>query len=235
MTTNWSAPKTNVFAGMLELRRALAAGMNAKLIRARNEDCGFPIKEKYEDEDFRNYEFRSAYIRTRQEIIDDNLMSDFQKYLTLNYKTCYGTAKAKKRYYEKGLLSKDNIKGVGTAHLVKIKDLIPFMITVGNNDTDYLKNDKRFYDNYTHISNSPWAIKQFKKRLWVIELLDKNKLEIKTPFLIKILNVILYPTKFIPIKSVLSMNEYKCVTFRIGDVINGFCLEFRIPKKFSFK
>ena len=55
--TNWTSPKTNIFAGINDLRRALASGYKAKLIRAYNEQCEYPIKEKLENRDFRNYEF----------------------------------------------------------------------------------------------------------------------------------------------------------------------------------
>ena len=53
--------------------------------------------------------------------------------------------------------------------------------------------------------------------------------------IIKIINVLVYPLKYIPQRSVLRMKEYNVHTFRVGDVTNGFCVEFHIPKKFSFK
>jgi hypothetical protein len=68
----------------------------------------------------------------------------------------------------------------------------------------------------------------------VVELLDKDA-NVKIPVGVKILNVVMTPLKYIPKKSVLRMPEYKLVTFRVGDVINGLSIEFHIPKKFGFK
>jgi len=48
-----------------------------------------------------------------------------------------------------------------------------------------------------------------------------------------VLNVLAYPLKFVPEKSVLRMPEYTNYTYRIADVINGLAIEL-VPKKFSF-
>lgn len=244
MNTNWSTPKTNILAGMLDLRQALASGNNARLRRARNEDCSFPIKTKEQDTDFRNYEFSSGTLQNIDDIANDAQKSEFLKYLTLNYKTCYGAAEAAERYYKTGLLSQENFKGMGTSHLIKVSDMIAFYESIGNKSLadmfrqQYLapedSKETHFFDNYVYKHGSPWAIKEFKNRLWVVELLDNDEAKAKTPVLIKILNIILYPTKFIPTKSVLRMDTYRCVTYRIGDVTNGFSVEFNIPKKFGF-
>jgi hypothetical protein len=68
----------------------------------------------------------------------------------------------------------------------------------------------------------------------VIELLGKDKPKAKIPFMVKVLNVVLHPLKYLPRRSVLKMDKYKVVTFRVGNVTNGFAIEFHIPKKFSF-
>ena len=210
MNTHWSKPKKNVFAGMLYLRQALAAGQNARLIKANNEDCAFPIKVRNSITDFRAYEFSVGLMKTRTSIIGDERMPAFEKYLSLNYKCCYGTQEAVDTYYKSGLLSKDNFKGVGRSHLVKVEDMVRFLLITGD---------------------KPRA-NMFK--VWVVDLLRDDQPKPRTPFLIKILNILLYPTKFIPTKSVLRMDEYRCVTFRIGAVTNGISVEFHIPKKFSF-
>jgi hypothetical protein len=244
MNTNWSSPKRNIIAGMLDLRSALAAGQNAILVKAFNEDCSYPIKEKIHDEDYRNYEFQSGYLSTRREICEDPNMDDFHKYLTLNFKTCYGTQEAVNRYYETGLLSKDNFKGMGVSHLVNIEDLIAFYNVIGNTELaelyrsqyydDQTGDERHFFDFYRYKHGSPWAIKKFKNKLWVIELLGKDKPKAKIPFMVKVLNVVLHPLKYIPRRSVLRMPQYTNYTFRVGDVVNGFSIEFQIPKKFSF-
>ncbi|MDZ7785960.1 MAG: hypothetical protein U5L95_02455 [Candidatus Saccharibacteria bacterium] len=134
INTNWDSPKTNILAATLSLRKALAAGCNARLIREYNEDCEHPIRTKEHDKDFRNYEFLVGYVRTRSDILRDQDMSHFEKYLALNYKTCYGTHEAMQRYYTTGKLSADNLKGMGRPHLVKVEDLIMFYVLINNKD-----------------------------------------------------------------------------------------------------
>lgn len=243
--SNWSTPKTNILAGMLDLRKALASGQNAVLVKARNEDCTHPIRVKIHDEDFRNYQFSSGHVSSREEIRNDNSMSEFDKYLSMNYKACYGTQEAVNRYYESGLLSADNFKGYGTCHLVKVKDMIAYLKFRGNNELaeNYIKqylspeaaNQKYFFDFYRYKHGSPWAIKEFKKKLWVVQLLNKDEKKASIPTMVKVLNTVLYPLKYVPRKSVLKMDEYTNITYRIGGITNGFSIEFQIPKKFDFK
>lgn len=247
INTKWSEPSTNFFSALWNLKSALASGRNARLIKMRNEDCEYPIKTKKVDEDFKNYEFRIGLPRTRQLIIDDTSMSDFQKYLTLNYKTCYGSEDAVKEYYNTGKLSMNNFQGMGRSHLVNVDDIIRFFRTHPDPDQQkhadrvfYQYRDKSpsglhystFYDMFSYKHGSQWAIKKFKRKLWVVELLDGKPAKI--PTVIKLLNVLAYPLKYIPKKSVLRMPEYTNYTFRIGDVVHGFEIEIQIPKKFSF-
>jgi hypothetical protein len=213
INTSWSSPKTNIFAALWCLKAALSSGCNARLIKMRNEDCRYPIRIKKNDTDFRNYEFSIGHLRTRQDIIDDQSMSDFEKYLTLNYKTCYGSEEAMNAYYETSQLSMDNFKGMGRSHLVNVDDIIRFYRT--HPDKNIQKradgfyhqyrdkspsglNNSGFYDMYRYKHGSPWAVKEFKHKLWVVELLDGKPAKI--PAVIKILNVLVYPLKFIPKK-----------------------------------
>lgn len=249
MNTNYSSPKTNIFAALLILRSALAYGMNVRLVKARNEDCASPIKENYVDEDFRNYEFSNGHLATREDILAETHTSDFEKYLSLNYKACYGTPEAMEKYYKTGLLSLDNFKGIGKCHLVNINDMIYFFNAINDKDraeifkqqyfTEAGQQQKHFYDFFRYMHGSPWAIKNFKRKLWVVETLDKNMPKAKQPVVISIMNAVLSPIyfimKYIPRRSVLRMPKYKCVTYRIGDVTNGFAVEFHIPKKFGFE
>ena len=250
MNTNWSSPKTNFFAAVNSLRKALATGINARLIRMRNEDCEFPIKIKHCDEDFRNYKFNVGYLSCITEIIKDINKTEFQKYLTLNYKSCYGTSEAVERYYKKGLLGIDNFNNVGVAHLIKVTDMIHFYQGLGNQElanvykNQYIIPDnpdiKHFYD-FFELKNikSQWNTKTFKRKLWVIELIEPNDkvkdIKISIPISVKILNLLLYPFKYIPKRSVLRMDEYTLIKYKFGDIINGYHIEFQIPKKFSFK
>ena len=77
------------------------------------------------------------------------------------------------------------------------------------------------------------VVKVFKKKVWVVVLYYNHK-KYKAPFFTHVLNVLAYPLKFIPERSVLKMDEYKCVTYRVGDVIHGIAIEFHLPKKFAF-
>ena len=246
---NWTTPKRNILAGIWDLRSALAAGMNARLIRARNEDCSYPIKVRNSITDFRAYEFSVGLLKSRTSIINDIRMPAFEKYLSLNYKACFGTQEAVDRYYEKGLLSPDNFKGIGRSHLVAVKDLVAFHACLPDKHSkDYAKmfadqyyeertaDETHFYDHYRlKREHDIYTIQRFKRKVWVVELLRESEPKARVPWTVKVLNVICYPLKYVPKKSVLRMDEYKCVTFRIGAVTSGLSVEFHIPKKFSFK
>jgi hypothetical protein len=246
--THWSSPKRNILAGLNDLRKALASGYNAQLIRLANEDCSYPIKVKNSITDFKAYEFSIGLLKTRQQVQADLTMPEFEKYLTLNYKTCYGTQRAVDRYYDTGIITRGNFKGHGRSHLVAVKDLVRFHATQSNKkDKEYAKmfedqyfgedtaGEQHFFDIYRlKREHSVYTIKRFKKKLWVVDLIKDGQPKAKIPVLVHVMNVLAYPLKFVPERSTLKMNEYRCVTFRIGDVIHGFSVEFHIPKRFAF-
>ena len=244
MNTNWSSPKTNIIAGMLDLRSALQAGQNAVLVKARNEDCQHPIRVEQHNTDFRAYNFHTGYLATRQSILEDQTLSEFEKHLSLNYKTCYGTPEAMETYYNTGVLTDDNFKGIGVSHLVNIKDMVEFLIKTGDDERatmfsrQYLtmeeKSIKHFYDFFHYKHGNQWTVKTFKRKLWVVSLLDENA-KVNVPLGVKLLNVLLYPMKYIPKRSVLHMTDYKVITFRIGGVTSGYSIDIQIPKKFGWK
>lgn len=246
INTNWSKPKTNMLAGINDLRKALASGYKAKLIRARNEDCEYPIKEKNEDSDFRNYEFSVGYPSSINKIKEDQCWGEFDKHLTLNYVNVYGSQEAMERYYETGVLCADNLKNMGRSHLVQVDDLIKFLRDNREYDRanmyerqyrspEHVNDTSHFFDFYRYKHGSPYAVKQFKRKLWVVQLLKDDEKQPRIPILVHVLNAVMYPLKYIPRKSVLRMPQYTNYKFRIGDVIHGFSVEFQIPKKFSFK
>jgi len=242
--TNWSSPKTNIVAGLLDLRKALAGGYKAKLIRARNEECEYPIKEKNQDSDFRNYEFSIGYGSSINKIKADTNRSEFEKQLSLNYVSVFGSDEAMKRYYETGVLGADNLKNMGRNHLVKVDDLIKFLedsrdprVNIYRDQyraPEHVHDTTHLFDFFRYKHGSPYAIKNFKRKLWVVQLQGKEE-NGKLPAVIKVLNFLMYPLKFIPQRSVLRMPEYRLVSYRVGAVVNGFKVEFQIPKKFSFK
>jgi len=85
--------------------------------------------------------------------------------------------------------------------------------------------------------NLPWSeqvSKKFKHKVWVV-VLYYNHPKYKAPVLVHVLNALCYPLKYIPERSVLRMDKYKIITFRIGSVMNGYSIDIEIPKKFSFK
>ena len=247
MNTNWSTPKTNIFLGMLDLRKALANGFKAKLIRMRNEDCLHPIEKKIQNTDFRNYEFQIGYGSSINEINKNTTLSEYEKYLSLNYVSCFGTPEAIKKYYEEFILSKDNFCTMGRSYLVHADDLIKYLERIQDfSRADMYRRQYRpvngyedvvhLFDFFSYKHGSQYALKEFRRKLWVVALLDKDEFEVvKIPIAVKILNVLLYPLKYIPKKTILRMPKYTLYDFRIGDICNGFKIEFQIPKKFSFK
>ena len=248
--TNWSSPTRNWFKALRDLTSALQSGYNARIVREYNEDCEFPIRIKNPDENFRSYEFNNGYQSTYNDIANDVNLNDYEKHLTLNYHKCYGTQEAKDRYYNTGELSPDNFKGIGVSHLVKVSDIVSFLMQSGNiEDAQEVSNqymnpnsrDKRhFFDFYRRIDGIYSIPKKFKHKLWVIETIGKPnftkdvKEEIKYPLYVKIIIILQYPLRFIPKKSVLRMKEYKVITYAIGGVTNGYSIDIHIPKKFSF-
>jgi hypothetical protein len=242
--TNWSSPKTNIVAGLLDLRKALAGGYKAKLIRANNEDCEHPIKVKQQDSDFRNYEHSIGYASSITKIKEDPNRGEFEKYLTLNYVSVFGSDEAMKRYYETGVIGADNLKNMGRNHLVKVDDLIAYYRSIRDDRAnlyerqyrapEHVNDTSHFFDFFRYKHGSPYAVKEFKRKLWVVQLQGKEE-NGKLPAVIKVLNFLMYPLKYIPQRSVLRMPEYKLVSYRVGAVVNGFKVEFQIPKKFSFK
>lgn len=246
--TNFSSPKMNIFAGINDLRKALAYGENAVLVKEYNENCNHPIRVKKE-QDFRQYKFSYAIPTTRKSIIEDKSLTDFQKYLSLNYVNLFAKSnEAIENYYGTGELSPENIGNVGRAHLVKVTDLINLLRKMGENeraDIYYQQyvcssgiDSKHWFDFFKTDCNNVFDVKKFKKKLWVVEI-HKDKIKLNMPtyqkVLIKIFNAILHPLKYIPRKSILKMEDYTNYNFSVGGITNGFSIQFQIPKKFSFK
>ena len=181
MNTNWSSPKTNIVAALRSLRKALKAGFRARLRRLRNEDCDFPLLQSKADKDFRNYEFAIGHAASILTIMSDPNMSCFEKELSTNYVTRYGTPEAVEHYYLTRELSKDNDLGIGTSHLVHIEDYLEFLLETNQYDRERLYRRQyypaygnetcHFFDFYRYKHGSPYAPKKFLRKLWVVELL----------------------------------------------------------------
>jgi hypothetical protein len=247
--TSWTSPKRNLIAGIICLKAALSSGRKARLIRLFNEECMFPIKIENSTKDFRNYEFSIGYPESAERIQGNTTYSDFEKHLSLNYISVFGTPEAIKTYYETGVLSSGNVQSMGRNHLVAVDDYINYLVSIKDFQradmyerqyrNENTKSQSFFYDFYKPLhGNNRYEAKHFKNKLYVVELLDKNntdKQPIKVSIIMSIITMLCYPLKYIPQKDVLLMDNYKLVTFRIGAVVNGFAIEFHIPKKFSFK
>jgi len=99
-------------------------------------------------------------------------------------------------------------------------------------------NDKHWWDFYRYKHGSQFAPKRFRRKLWVVELLDRDEPRAELPAMhrisVAVLRALVYPLKYVPKRSVLRMPEYTNYTFRIGGVINGFAVEFQVPKRFGF-
>lgn len=248
--TTWTSPKTNIILAANDLRKCLASGCKARLIRILNEDCTHPILLDKDElsKDFREYEFSIGTLRTKEEIKADTSMSEFEKTLSLEYHAYYGTQEAIDKYYQTGVLSSGNFNGMGRSHLVKIQDMIDFL-----NKSDDKKEHERaklwshytdeedarhFYDTFRLKCAQYRTPKVFKHKLWAVEMLNNSEEVIKQPRLISILmlliKIIIYPFKYVPSRRVLDMDTYKVITYRVGDVTNGYSIDIHKPKKFSF-
>ena len=247
--TVWSSPKTNIFSAVWCLKTEKKSGRNARLIRAYNEECEFPIleNEKTKEIDFRNYQFSIGHASTYNKILNSHNETD--KKLSLNYVSVYGTDEAIKTYYSTGILSADNFRSMGRNHLVKVTDYINYLKSINDfqraamYENQYLNPNTRdqsfFFDFFRNKSGAEWSIKKFKNKLWVVQLFAENNNPVKHQWYVNIIYSVITPIetmlKYIPKKSVLRMETYKCVAYRIGNLSNGFAVEFHIPKKFSVK
>ena len=245
MNTNWSSPKTNLLAGMNSLRKALASGHKARLVREYNERCQFPIREKHADSDFRNYDFSYGTTSSVNIIKNSNNLTDIQKELSLNYCKVFGDKLAADEYYQTGKLLKGSLHTPGFCFLVHCEDLIQYYnemkeykraarVKLQYRAPEHAHDTVHWFDFFSYKNGCPYGIKKFKKKLWVVELLENDEPRPRTPLLVRLISLVVAPLKRIPSKSVLRMDEYRCVTFRWGDVIHGFSIEFHIPKKLSF-
>ena len=254
MNTNWSSPKTNIFAGINDLRKCLAGGYKARLIRLENEKCNYPIRVKNEDKDFRNYKHSISYGASVNSIKADKHLTKFEKHLNLNYVSVFGSKEAADKYYQTGELSENNFKNMGFSHLVHVDDLIKFysQFTESGGHIEHAnmfkkqyrapehENDKvYFFSFFRYAHGSQFSVKKFKRKLWVVEMLGDNEEQPTIPLfqraMMSIITGLVYPLKYVPRKSVLQMKEYKVVTYRVGAVVNGFSIDIHIPKKFGFK
>lgn len=124
-----------------------------------------------------------------------------------------------------------------TTNIFKGLNLLRGALASGENAKLELRKNEECAYPIRENPKAPWKeqiTKKFKHKVWVV-VLYYNYPKVKVPIAVHVLNVLAYPLKFIPKRSVLRMPEYTNYTFRVGDVIHGYSVEFQIPKKFSFK
>jgi hypothetical protein len=235
----YTTPTHNFLKALNTLRRALAYGSNVRLMKVRNEDTNFPIRERIIGTPA-EYTMSYGALYSINEIKAMKHLGELELDLTLNYQPVFGEKEAAEHYYKTGELSEKNFKGMGYCHLVKRSDVIKYLTEKGEAEraahwvlpTDPDKQTWMYPA--TRRDNTYWQPIKFKHKVWAVVMVGKDE----TPNFqkwVKVLNVFMYPLKFIPKRSVLRMKEYTNYTFRVGGVTNGYSVEFQIPKKFSFK
>lgn len=235
---------------MLDLQKCLASGSKGILVRMRNEDCEHPIRVKDPDKDFRHYKHSIGYASSVNQIKNNTNLNEFEKYLSLNYVSVFGSKEAADRYYETGVYGADNFKNQGFNHLVRVDDYIKFLEDQGDYQRasmykrqyrapEHVDDVSHFFDFFRYNAGCPYSIKKFRRKLWVVNMTRNDKVQPRLPLMTRILigliSALVYPLKYVPRKSVLQMKMYKIVTYRVGDVTNGFSVAFHVPKKFGFK
>lgn len=137
--TNWTTATTNYAHALSGLISAIEAGKNAWIEIRRNGDQDYPLMIPNPNLDHpKAWTMSYGTIRNEMDIINHKFLNETEKDLTNNYTTAFGSQEAVDRYYETGVLTKENFLGVGICHAVKIEDAI-----------EYRKNDDG-YSNYRH-------------------------------------------------------------------------------------
>ena len=218
---------------MFDLANALKTN-NATLIKAFNGECNYPINVLNKNLTVSDYISSGSSYLSIKDIDDNKNLTPLEKDIKINYIILFGTQKGIDNYKKSGILTKENDKGMGISHIVKRQDYIDYLNEIGEFDRADLFKKKDinkvefFIDVYT---TKKYVKKEFNRKLWVVQLKDKKT---PIPFLVKLINIITTPLKYIPTRSVLRMEDYKNVTYTVGGVTNGYSIEFQIPKKFGF-
>ena len=228
--TSWTEATLNPFKAVKGLVSCLQSGRNAWIERQENGKQDFPLVENNPDlSDISNWTSSGAYgcrdwEAEKKKIEADAKMHPTAKKLKLEYTTAFGTEKEYQKYLKTG---KVKFRGIGKCYFVKYEDLVKTRKEEGTE----LSSDFRFVLQVSPIPRYKRVVKT-KRKVYVV---CWNNDKVSLPWWVKTINVLTYPLKFIPKRSVLRMKEYTNYTFRIGDVVNGYQIEIQIPKKFSFK
>jgi hypothetical protein len=121
--TGWTEATTDVNKALIGLISCLESGYNAWLEIRKNGDQDFPIKisnpvlNKPE-----NWTMSYGIPRPKDNFANERFLNETEKDLTLNWIAVFGEKEAADNYYKTGKVSKENFKGMGYCHAVKIED-----------------------------------------------------------------------------------------------------------------
>jgi hypothetical protein len=230
-STNWSEATLNPFKAFSNLVSCLRSGNNAWIEKQENGKQSYPLVEDNPDLSKMKYWkcdsqlFARDWENNQQEILDDDKLLPMAKTLMTEYTVLYGSQEEYDAYLQTGVAK---FNGIGKQFFVKYDDLLKIRKEEGIE----MDSSTRFYPMVSPIERYKRVLKT-KRKVYVIVMDYEDKKPL--PIWLKIINVVTYPFRFIPKQSVLRMDDYTNYTFRIGDVCNGYSVEFQIPKKFSFK
>lgn len=157
--TNWSEATTSYSAALAGLISAIEAGKNAWIEVRKNGEQDYPIMVPNPKLNHpRAWTMSYSIPRNRTVLENHKFINNTEKDLTLNYTVAFGTQEAIDRYYETGILTSDNFRGMGICHAVKIEDAI-----------EYRKN----IDGYKDFHNWIYFWKPQNNDYWVPADIDK--------------------------------------------------------------
>ena len=137
--TSWTEATTDYVVALQSLISAVEAGKNAWIEIRKNGEQDFPIMIPNPALNHpKAWTMCYATKRNEEDLLNHRYLNETEKELTYNYTTAFGEQEAIDRYYETGVLTKENFFGVGICHAVKIKDAIEYRKNIdGYNSFSY--------------------------------------------------------------------------------------------------
>jgi len=225
--TNWSTATTNLFKAFKDLLDCLQAGYDAHITIVKNEHAALPIQIKNPAlNDPMNWTMSYGAPAGREEIKYKKHFNDTEKDLALNWGFTFDAYVCVKGHL---FNSKQAGKTVFVCPHCGSRETKQNCIPVKLKEPE----KRTFYTFWKPKDNiSCWVNKPMKERVFVIAYYEKNAV---LKWWQKALITIVKPLSYIPDKSVLEMDAYRVITYRIGGVANGYSIDVQIPKKFGFE
>jgi len=224
----WSQATTNIFKAIRDLIQAMKHCPDSYLAYIPNAEAGFPnkITNPLLDDPF-NWTMNYGVQNPPGE--DEIYINDTQKDLTLNWVASFGIKRSITRYRRYGILDKGLVKGMGTCFPLRKSDFLKLR-------TDLEPDFNLWTTHWKPLDGIEYWVPNPKvKRVYVVT--NPGELDScrqKPSWAAILLTLTLRWTKYLPVKSVLRMPEYRNITFRWGDVTHGRSIEFHIPKVFRW-